>query len=646
MLTATRGPRRPRSARWLAALLGLLLLSGCTQVVSGSASYAPPGTDGVLRQEPCPDSEFECITLGVPADHFTPGSETWEVTFALHRARTRSEGVLVIATGGPGSSGIAEADRRLESMRYRLTEYYDVVLFDQRGIGRSEPFRCDEAFWYAGETVSPSSTTAERNSFARATARFVDECFAEAGVDPADAERYSTRQAVEDLEAFRDWLGADQLILYGESYGTQYLQTYAAAHPDRIEAMVLDGVVDLRTDALSFSMQQAQAFSDVLTTVLTGCDTDTSCAADAPGSALAEYDALAARLADGPVEYDYPLPDGTTDRREFTLEDLTAAAGGSMSEVTTRMTFQQAVNAATRDNVVPLARIVLALQGGEPGGGAFVPDPAFSDALYYAVQCADYDAVPAGRTGREQLDVWLDAVDTAGTDELRLGDGVYGDLPCLFWPDGGVVPTRPEPGADPPYPLLLLSADTDPNTPVRNAEQVFARTPDAALVVLLGGPHVIFDRGESCVDGAVLGVLTAGRLPEPRRITCPGAVAEPYRPLPPTTPAGYATPEETVRAVLSAALDNPLYAGWPGPDHLVVGCDEGGTARYLIDQEWTVHVWLEDCAWTDRVPVDGYISVKDGGSGSARATLVLPFAELSAEWDGTITGTFRGEPVR
>ena len=309
-----------------------------------------------------------------------------------------------------------------------------------------------------------------------------------------------------------------------------------------------------------------------------------------------------------------------------------------------RMVLQQALNAAARDNFVPLARIVSAASAADPDTGGFVPDPAWSDALYYAVQCSDHDVVPEGSTGREQLDLWLDAAE-AGVADLRLDDTVYAGLPCLFWPDGGAVATRPEPPVDPPYPVLLLSADTDPNTPVRNAEQVFERTgdDDAALLLLLGGPHVIFDRGDSCVDGAVVGVVTAGRLPMPRQTTCPGFIADSYWPLPPPTAAGYTDPWETVYAVLGAVLDNPLYAAWGGPDHLVVGCDEGGTARYLISADETVHVWLEACEWTDGVPVDGYISVTENGNGDARATLALPFAQLSMDWDGYVSGEFRGQ---
>ena len=646
MLTATRGRRRPLSARWTAALLTLFALAGCTSVVPGAADYAPPGSGGLLVREPCPDSEFECITLGVPADHFTPGSEVWEVTFALHRAPPGAQGVLVVATGGPGSSGIADADWRLEEMPSDIVDQYDVVFFDQRGIGRSEPFRCDEAFWSLEETVGPDSTPVERNSFARATERFVEECFAEAGVDPADAERYSTRQAAEDLEAFRTWLDADQLVLYGESYGTQFQQTYAAAHPDRVGAMVLDGVVDLRTDAAAFGLQQAQASSDVLAAVLAGCDADPTCAADAPGSVLEQYDRLAAQLAEGPIRYRYPLPGDLSEPRDLTLGDLHSAAGFSLSDPVSRMTLQQALNAAARDNLVPLARLADAVTGSDPAAGGFLPDPAFSDALYFAVQCTDYDVVPANGSGREQLDVWLDAAAGAGVPGLRLGEPAYQDLPCLFWPDGGVAPTRPDPGTDPPYPLLLLGADTDVNTPVRNAEQVLARTvDDAALLVQTGGPHVIYGRGDSCVDGAVVAVLTAGRLPAQDRTTCPGELSAPYELLPPPAAGAYTSSAQTVDVVLGQVLGNPLYAAWPGPEHLVLGCEYGGSARYVISEAGTVGVWLAGCEWTDGVPVDGFVAVPEGGTGTPTARLVLPFADLSVAADGSIGGEFRGAPA-
>ena len=124
----------------------------------------------------------------------------------------------------------------------------------------------------------------------------------------------------------RAWLGADSLILYGESYGTQYQQIYAAAHPDHVASLLLDGPVDLGTDVLPFVTESAQAYSDVLAATLSACDRDTLCAGDAPGTTTAAYDKLAAELTRRPRGYAYPEPDGSRGKRKLTVEDLRAAA--------------------------------------------------------------------------------------------------------------------------------------------------------------------------------------------------------------------------------------------------------------------------------------------------------------------------------
>lgn len=637
--------RRRTAGRWSTALVSALLLGGCTSVVPGSAEYAPPGAEGRVVREPCPGSEFECITLGVPADHFVPGSPIWDVTFALHRAAAESRGVFVTATGGPGSSGIAEADARLAGLPTEITDHYDVVFFDQRGIGRSEPFRCDRTLSAEDDEVLDSSSTADqRDAFAESATQVALDCFDEADVDPADAGRYATRQAVEDLESFRNWLDADQLVLYGESYGTQFQQAYAAAHPDRVAALVLDGVVDLGTDDLTFRVETAQAYSGILAATLTACDEAPTCAADSPDSALEEYDSLAAQLARAPESYDFPLADGTTEERELTLDDLRSAAYWSLSDPSSREQLQQALNAAANDNPVPLARLAAASWSADPDTGVVQEDPSFSPGLYFAVQCADYDVVPPGSTGRAQLDVWLETARTAGIDRERLGEVFYQDLPCLFWPETGATPSPPAAVTDPPYPLLVLTADTDPNTPTQQAERVFQRTlGEAALVVQQGGPHVVYGRGVRCVDRVVENLLATGAV-TPGVKVCPGSVAEPYWQNAPATAAGYTDALDTLDVLLGATLANVSYTWWDGAGELAIGCDAGGVVRYELHRD-DVRVTLEDCAWTPDVPVDGEVTVAEGGTGDARGSFELPFADLTFDATGELTGTFRGAPV-
>ena len=437
------------------------------------------------------------------------------------------------------------------------------------------------------------------------------------------------------------------MVLYGESYGTLLHQTYAAAHPGHVEALILDGVVDPTDDGITVGAETARAFTDVLRATLSACDEDPSCARDAPGTALEQYDRLAEKLAAKPHWFDYPLPDGRTERRRLTLDELRSAAYWTLSEPSSRAQLQQVLNAAAVGNPVPLARLVEVSWGAAPETDEPAPpDPGFSQSLYYAVTCADNDGVPPGSTGRAQLDAWLDAARAQAIDQERLGDVFYADMPCLFWPASGAPTARPEPVTDPPYPLLVLTADTDPNTPTEAAHEVLRRTvDDVALVSQQGGPHVVFGRGEPCIDDPVVTLVTTGRLPTLPVTVCPGEVAWSYLGNPPVEARGYVTPSITAAVLVEAVTNNPLFLAWPSTSPLEIGCDRGGSARYELDLDGDVQVTLDECTWTEGVPVNGSVTIEDDGFGDASAELSLPFAELTVEPDGYVSGEFRGRTV-
>jgi pimeloyl-ACP methyl ester carboxylesterase len=56
---------------------------------------------------------------------------------------------------------------------------------------------------------------------------------------PSDRRAYATEDYVNDLEEIRDHLGLEQMLLLGHSHGGVVAQAYAAAHPDRVEKLVL-----------------------------------------------------------------------------------------------------------------------------------------------------------------------------------------------------------------------------------------------------------------------------------------------------------------------------------------------------------------------------------------------------------------------
>ena len=94
--------------------------------------------------------------------------------------------------GGPGSQA------RPVHRRFFDPAFYRVVLFDQRGCGRSTP--------------------------------------------RGRIEENTTAHLVRDIEALREHLGLERLVLFGGSWGATLALAYAAAHPRRIAAMVLRGV--------------------------------------------------------------------------------------------------------------------------------------------------------------------------------------------------------------------------------------------------------------------------------------------------------------------------------------------------------------------------------------------------------------------
>jgi proline iminopeptidase len=113
----------------------------------------------------------------------------------------------LVVHGGPGSGSSPGARRMFDPARYRI------VQFDQRMCGRSTP---------------PAS-------------------------DPgADLSANTTGHLLRDMERLREHLGIKSWLLYGGSWGSTLILAYAQAHPERVAAVVLNGVTTGRQDDLEW----------------------------------------------------------------------------------------------------------------------------------------------------------------------------------------------------------------------------------------------------------------------------------------------------------------------------------------------------------------------------------------------------------
>lgn len=120
---------------------------------------------------------------------------------------------VVFLHGGPG--GGLELDYR----RFFDPESYRVVLFDQRGAGKSTPF--------------------------------------------ASLEENTTWHLVEDIERLREHLHVDRWQVFGGSWGSTLALTYAETHPDRVTALVLRGIFLCRPNEIRWFYQEGEGGSAI-----------------------------------------------------------------------------------------------------------------------------------------------------------------------------------------------------------------------------------------------------------------------------------------------------------------------------------------------------------------------------------------------
>jgi len=381
----------------------------------------------------------QCATLGVPLDFMDPSGPTLSLAVARIPAQTATPAPdpLVLINGGPGGSGIdlyLQARAAFEPVRRDR----DIVLVDQRGTGRSDAgLRCRIPDELAFETATPEQL--------RAT---VAACLAEVEVDP---KFFTTSAAVRDLELVRVALGVEQWNLYGISYGTRVAQHYLRRHPERVRALVLDGVVPAE---LVLGPDTAGNAQRALDEVFARCARDAACAGRY-GALDAKFAELEARFAAGPqsVEVADPLT-GEPQSLELATAHFQAVVRLMSYTAPTIALLPLVIDEAERGNYRPLAAHADILI-------ASIAD-SLSLPMHNAVVCAE-DAPFFASGGTE------------AEPKTYLGDSVVTGLTaiCNVWP-AGVRDEDFKTAVASDRPALLLSGELDPVTPPAYAERVMA----------------------------------------------------------------------------------------------------------------------------------------------------------------------------
>jgi pimeloyl-ACP methyl ester carboxylesterase len=189
---------------------------------------------------------FECASVKVPLDYDNPRGATTSVALARKPATDKAGriGSLFLNPGGPGGSGVDFALRSGNTLSANLKGRFDIVGFDPRGIGRSDPLHCfaseaDLEKFFEGVPGFPYQAAQERPYFDRYRS-LGPEC----RDDQTIARHMSTADVARDMDLLRRAVGDRKISYLGFSYGSFLGATYANLFPNNIRALVVDGVLN------------------------------------------------------------------------------------------------------------------------------------------------------------------------------------------------------------------------------------------------------------------------------------------------------------------------------------------------------------------------------------------------------------------
>jgi len=443
---------------------------------------------------PCPSSaSLQCGTVEVPVDYRQPNGRT--LAIAVSRAPALDQparGTLFFNPGGPGESGNEILPVALALAPTAIRAHFDIVTFDPRGTGASDPLRCGTA---PAALTSPPPVPEHAGQPLPGTSTFTAMARA-CGRQPLEPELDSANTA-RDMDRIRAALGLQRISYYGLSYGTLLGTEYAALFPHRIDTMVLDGAVDVDASLVQQAEEAAPAEERSLLHLLHGL-----CPAPSENPAcpfgphpVTFYEDLVASLGRHPL----PAP-GNGDDQPVTLGDLDTAAlfAVSVSEETSQ--FVAAVVAAAAGNGAALR--TMALQFQEDVDGA-----PLEEALW-AITCNDAAQHPSAVTAG-------DLATSIERHEPLLGAYAvtYTMGGCVGWPAARSPVTDVHPRGTPP--ILVIGNTGDPNTPYIGARHLAAVFPSGHLLTWRGWGHtwLLSGSGDRCMQRWVTRYLTGGGPP-------------------------------------------------------------------------------------------------------------------------------------
>lgn len=402
----------------------------------------------------------ECGVFGVFENRRSQKGRIIGLHLVLLKASRPSQHVIAFLAGGPGQSatGFAEsvADGQFAKALSALRADYNILFVDNRGMGSSNPFKCDFT------PVSDPSVY-----FLQLWPDTLVSACRVASSSSHDLAQYNTSNAVDDLDDIRSSLHYEKLILYGASDGTFFSLVYMRRHPESVDAAVLIGVAPPGFQPLPGAPEGAQKALDDL---VRDCKRDAACNAHFPNFASHFY-AVLRRFNIGLVAMKIRSPN----THEWQIARLSKEV--FVDEL--RQVLDDPNNAAYIPYIIEKAY-----------GGEYTP----LSELISAVSLGLAHALNWGAFLSYSCSDWIPFVSSSEMTAAAKGSFATNlrylaqRRACSIWN----VPAMPPSFNSPVHsdvPVLMISGSDDPATPPHYAREELPYLPNGKLIIVQGAGH-------------------------------------------------------------------------------------------------------------------------------------------------------------
>lgn len=453
-----------------------LLLAPAVLALANAYSIPASSTFAPIKWSDCetPSPGFDCGALEVPIDWDNPYGEKVQLGMLRHNASKPAEriGSLMFNPGGPGYSAATYVQTASLLFGDEVTDRFDLVGLDPRGVGLSSPIKCDPEIYNQRVPVWPSNQT-ELDALVHKYQALGESCLNMTGPLMKHLDSISVAK---DMEAIRQGLGDEKLNYIGLSYGTLLGQTYAELFPQNIRSMVLDGNMDHSTDPMSYLTVKEFTYETSLVRFAEWCSETPSCPLNGTSA-----DVL--KVFDDLVEQGNksPLPAPTCKKNKNCTEDVT---GWEIQSNTNSMLF---FTTGLLETWGPLGEALYAAKNGDASGLSTSLALGTNSSSFEgnAISCLDWyhpEASLVDLTNQKDL---------ITTMFPHVGTGSVGTNKCIGWPFPQVnVEHRANIRGTPR--ILLVNSQFDPSCSYIWANGLNEQIENSTLVTRKGDGHTSY----------------------------------------------------------------------------------------------------------------------------------------------------------